>query len=253
MTYLTETQMPALFRFLLPLTLAAGMSQAADMTDAERQNLRDEIRAYLLENPEVLVEALDVLRARDAEAEAARDAALLVEYRDPLFNDPASWVGGNPEGDVTIVEFVDYRCSYCRKAHAEVLELVKSDGNIRLIMKEYPILGEESLISSRFAIAVLQLYGAEAYNIAHDALITLRGDATPERLEKLAEELGHDPGAILARMDEAAVTDVIRANHTLGSAMDINGTPTFVVQDTLLRGYAPLDAMRAMVAEERKG
>lgn len=245
--------MPSLFRPLLPLLLVAGMGHAADMTDAERQAFRDEVRAYLLENPEVLVEALDVLRARDAEAEAARDAALLTEFKDPLFNDPASWVGGNPNGDVTIVEFVDYRCGYCRKAHAEVMELVKSDGNIRLIMKEYPILGEQSLISARFAIAVLQLYGPDAYSIAHDALITLRGDATPERLRTLAGELGHDPEAILARMEAPEVTSVIDANHALGAAMEVNGTPTFVIEDSLLRGYAPLDGMRAMVEDARNG
>jgi protein-disulfide isomerase len=245
--------MPSLFRPLLPLLLAAGMGHAADMTDAERQAFRNEVRAYLLENPEVLVEALDVLRARDAQAEAARDDALLVEYRDPLFNDAASWVGGNPEGDVTIVEFVDYRCSYCRKAHSEVMELVESDGNIRLIMKEYPILGEQSLISARFAIAVLQLHGPDAYGRAHDALITLRGDATPERLAALATELGHDAAQILALMDAPEVTSVIEANHSLGAAMDINGTPTFVVQDTLLRGYAPLEGMRQMVEDARRG
>lgn len=248
--------MPALFRpFLLPLAFASVFSSAvaAEMTDAEREAFRDEVRAYLLENPEVLMEAMDVLRARDAEAAAARDVALLEEFRGALFDDPASWVGGNPEGDITIVEFVDYRCGYCRKAHSEIMELVESDGNIRLIMKEYPILGEQSLISARFAVAVLQLHGPDAYAVAHDALITLRGDATPETLARLAGQLGHDPAAILARMDSAEVTSVIDANHSLGAAMEVNGTPTFVVDGSLVRGYVPLDDMRAIVAQERAG
>ena len=81
-------------------------------------------------------------------------------------------MGGNPDGDITVVEFIDYRCGYCRKAYQEVEDLVKADGNIRLVLKEYPILGEDSTISSRFAIAVLQLHGGEAYKKAHDALIT---------------------------------------------------------------------------------
>jgi protein-disulfide isomerase len=248
--------MPALFRpFLLSLAFASVFSTAAaaEMTDAEREAFRDEVRAYLLENPEVLMEAMDVLRARDAEAAAARDVALLEEFRGALFDDPASWVGGNPEGDITIVEFVDYRCGYCRKAHSEIMELVESDGNIRLIMKEYPILGEQSLISARFAVAVLQLHGPDAYAVAHDALITLRGDATPETLARLAGQLGHDPAAILARMDSAEVTSVIDANHSLGAAMEVNGTPTFVVDGSLVRGYVPLDDMRAIVAQERAG
>ena len=131
----------------------------AEMTPAERVAFRDEVRAYLLENPEVLVEAMTVLQDRQALAEADQDKAMLVTHKDALFADPGSWVGGNPDGDITVVEFMDYRCGYCRKAYDEIEELVKSDGNIRFILKEYPILGEESVTSSRFAVAVLQLAG----------------------------------------------------------------------------------------------
>ena len=106
------------------------------------------MQAYLLENPEVLVEAMDVLNARQAAADAQNDATLVKTNADAIFNDPASWVGGNPEGDITLVEFTDYRCGYCRKAYDEVAELVKSDGNIRFIVKEFPILGEASLTSA---------------------------------------------------------------------------------------------------------
>jgi protein-disulfide isomerase len=244
---------------LLPLALVAALAapaQAGDvteMTDGERAAFRAEVRAYLLENPEVLAEAIEVLNQREAAAAAESDAALVQAHAEALFNDPASWVGGNPEGDITVVEFTDYRCGYCRKAHAEIAELVESDGQIRFIVKEFPILGEASLISARFAIAVLRLGGDAAYAQAHDALIALRGEPTPDALARLAADLGLDADTVLAEMDSPEVTAVITANHDLGTRLGINGTPTFVVNGAMLRGYVPLDGMRQIVAEERAG
>jgi protein-disulfide isomerase len=240
----------------LVLALSCAVPARADLTDmtpAERESFRAEVKAYLLENPEVLIEAMDVLTARQAELEAQNDAALLQKHAAEIFNDPASWVGGNPEGDITVVEFTDYRCGYCRKAYDEVAELVKSDGNIRFVVKEYPILGEESLISARFAIAVRQVGGDALYDKAHDALIRMRGDPTPDTLGKLARDLGLDPASILARMDSDEVAAVIAANRALGEQLQINGTPTFVINDTMVRGYVPLDGMREIVKAQREG
>ena len=242
----------------LPLAIAllgtaAHAEGIAAMTEAERTAFRAEVRAYLLENPEVLIEAMDILQSREAETAAARDVQMLADNKEALLNDPASWVGGNPEGDITIVEFTDYRCGYCRKAFAEVEELVKSDGNIRFVLKEFPILGEESMISSRFAIAVRQLHGDEAYKKAHDALITLRGSPDAATLGALAVDLGLEAGPIIARMTADEVTAVIAANHAMADKLQITGTPTFVLGDQLLRGYVPLDAMRQLVEDERAG
>jgi protein-disulfide isomerase len=240
-------------RLALAFAALLATPAVAEMTDAERQAFRDEVRAYLLENPEVLVEALDEYQLRQEALAAQADAQLLTENKDAIFNDGVSWVGGNPDGDVTVVEFMDYRCGYCRKAFSEIEELVKSDGNIRFIVKEFPILGEQSLLSSQFAIAVRRLHGPDAYKIAHDALVSLRGDATPETLSQLATDLGHEPQAILAAMATPEVRAEIQANHALGQTMQINGTPTFIVDGTLLRGYVPLEDMRSIVADERAG
>jgi len=229
--------------------LADGLT---DMTDAERAAFREEVKAYLMENPDVIIEAMTVLQEREDAAAADRDLQMMAENKDAIFNSAADWVGGNPQGDITLVEFMDYRCGYCRKAYEEVEELVKSDGNIRFVMKEFPILGEQSLLSSQFALAVKMLYGEEAYKAAHDALITLRGDATPETLATLATQLGHDPAAVAAKMADPAVMDVIKANHELATTMEINGTPTFVIDQTMVRGYVPLDGMRQIVDGQRK-
>ncbi|MEY4983740.1 MAG: hypothetical protein RIR62_2006 [Pseudomonadota bacterium] len=246
--------MTRLFAALTATTLLAGPALAFDITamsEAEKEAFRGEIRAYLLENPEVLMEAINVLETRDQQAAIEEDKRLLAEFNDAIFNHPADWVGGNPDGDITVVEFIDYRCGYCRKAWQEVDQLVEQDGNIRFVMKEYPILGEGSMLSSRFAIAVLQLHGADAYKAAHDALLSLRADATPDTLRRLAEELGHDADALLARMDTPEVTAVIEENHKLAATLQISGTPTFVIDQTFVRGYIPLEGMQQIVAQQR--
>lgn len=225
----------------------------AEMTPAEREAFRAEVRAFLLEEPEVLVEAMDVLQGQQESQAAQRDLAMLRDNADLIYRDPNSWAGGNLEADLTIVEFVDYRCGYCRRAHDDVAELVASDGNIRLVLKEFPILGEQSTLSSQFAIAVRQLHGDDAYKAAHDALIALRGDANPETLARLASDLGHDPGAIADRMAAPEVQAIIDTNHALGGLMEINGTPTFVIDETMVRGYVPLEGMRQIVAGQREG
>ena len=120
------------------------------------------------------------------------------------------FVGGNPNGDITLVEFMDYRCGYCRKAYSEVDELITTDGNIRFVVKEFPILGEASMLSAQFAIALRQLHGDEAYGRAHDALMTLRGEPTPETLSRVATDLGLDPQPILDRMGAPEVQAVIQ-------------------------------------------
>lgn len=224
----------------------------ATLSDDDRAAFRDEVRSYLLENPEIILEAMEILKGREAEAELQTDLLLVQNNADALFSNAADWVGGNPDGDITIVEFMDYRCSYCRKAHAEIAELIKSDGNIRFVLKEYPILGEESDLASRFAIAALQIGGDSAYIAAHDALMTLRADVSADSLQKLAADLGLDAATISAHMQTDAVTAVIAANRALGEAMNVNGTPTFIVDQTMLRGYVPLDGMRQIVADERK-
>lgn len=242
----------------LPMRLAAlavatclALPAQAEMTTEERDAFRAEVRAYLLENPEVLVEAMDALQARDDAAAAKRDLQLLADNSAAIFNSSDDWAGGNPEGDVVLVEFIDYRCGYCRKAYSDVEELVKTDGNIRFVVKEFPILGEASLMSSQFAIAVRQLHGDDAYKAAHDALIALRGEPTTETLGRLATELGHEPQPVLERMASTEVMAVIEANHALADKLEISGTPTFVLKEMMVRGYVPLEPMRQIIAEVR--
>lgn len=247
-----KTTMRSLAFGLACLTaLPAAALDLENLSESERAALQAEFRAYLMENPEVIMEAVSLLEERRAEEQAQADLTLVSSHAEELFNDGRSWVGGNPEGDITIVEFMDYRCGYCRKAAPEVEDLIASDGNIRLIVKEFPILGEASLASARFAVATRIVAGADAYKQVHDALIELQTEPSEVTLTRLAEGLALDADAILAEMDSAAVDAELSANHKLARALNINGTPSFVFQDELMRGYLTGPQMEQVVAQKR--
>jgi protein-disulfide isomerase len=152
-----------------------------------------------------------------------------------------------------VVEFMDYRCGYCRRASPEVEELISADGNIRFILKEFPILGPQSELASRFAIAVQQLHGDDAYKDVHDALMVLESDIDAGTLSRLAEGLALEPAPILERLESPEVSAVIEANYALAQALQISGTPTFVMGGQMIRGYVPLQSLQAIVEQERAG
>ncbi|SDX21816.1 DsbA family protein [Roseicitreum antarcticum] len=238
---------------------AAGTNPAAPSSTEEtaiagldRAAFGTEVRRYLLDNPEVIFEAVAEYERRTTAQQGEMDATLVEINYDAIFNDGHSWVGGNPDGDITLVEFMDYQCSFCRRAHPEVLQLLEQDGNIRFIVKEFPILGPQSEVASRFAIAVHQLGGDDAYQQAHDAMMELEGAVTNEALDEIAAGLNLDLDAVQARMNADEVTTIIEENRALAQRLQISGTPTFVLESELLRGFMPADAMQ-QVADDLRG
>ncbi|CUJ88909.1 Protein-disulfide isomerase [Ruegeria denitrificans] len=231
---------------LLGLSLITGPAQALDLnalSPSEKEEFGAQVREYLLENPEVIIEAINILEQRNAVAEAAADQELVAANADELFNDGYSWVGGNPDGDITLVEFMDYRCGYCRRAVSEVASLLSEDGNIRLVIKEFPILGEASVLSSRFAVATKHVAGDDAYKQVHDALLEFGGEPTEISLRRISDGLGLDSDAIIAAMDSDQVTDEITRTRALAQRMQISGTPSFILGTEMLRGFLPADQM----------
>ncbi|NOD34177.1 MULTISPECIES: DsbA family protein [unclassified Ruegeria] len=232
---------------LLGLSMAATSAQALDlnaMSDAEKAEFGAQVREYLLENPEVIIEAINILEQRNAAAEALADKELIAANEEELFNDGYSFVGGNPDGDITLVEFMDYRCGYCRRAVPEVASLLAEDGNIRLVIKEFPILGDASVLSSRFAVATKHVAGNEAYKQVHDALLEFTGEPSEVSLRRISDGLGLDSDAIIAAMDSDRVTDEITRTRALAQRMQISGTPSFVLGTEMLRGFLPADQMQ---------
>ncbi len=242
----------------LGLALMAGPAAAANgfdfktMTPAQKADFGRAVRAYLMDHPEVLVEAIDKLQSRQAEAQAASDATLIKANAKAIFDDPTSWVGGNPEGNVTLVEFMDYRCGYCRKAFPDIARMLKADGRIRFIVKELPILTPESVTGARYALAVRQVAGDAAYAKAHDALMVLNGPLNDAVLTRLSQKIGVDFDAVKPAMEGPSVSHILARNSALADRMQINGTPTFVLGDQLLRGYVPYAQLQDLVAQTRR-
>lgn len=221
------------------------------MSDDERAAFRAEVRAYLLENPGVIMEAVAALEAAQANAQIENDKTLIQVNAADIFDDGFSWVGGNPDGDITLVEFMDYRCGYCRRAHGEVAKLLESDGNIRFVVKEFPILGEESMLASRFAIAAKNVVGDAEYKLLNDALMYYTGEINETALRRLSDTMGLDAEVIMAEMNSDQVTKEIALTRALAQRLQINGTPTFVLEDQMLRGYVPLEQMQSAVEDVR--
>lgn len=241
-------------RRFAPFAVLAALTTpltAQEMTTEERATFRSEIRAYLLENPEVLMEAIGVLEERQAAEARANDVAMVSNHANVLFNSKLSFVGGNPDGDFTVVEFLDYRCGFCKRAHPEVAELLNRDGNIRYVIKELPILGEESVLASRYALAVQQIAGDDAYYDVHNTLMEFQGNISDASLGRMSGAFGLDHDAVTEAMYGPDVAEIIAENRALANALSITGTPSFVFEDQMLRGYVPLNQMEQIVAQLR--
>jgi protein-disulfide isomerase len=232
------------FAALIGMALPAYAVDLNSMSAEEKGAFGQAVREYLLANPETIFEAVEVFRQREAAAEAAADVNLVAANADAIFNDGFSYVGGNLEGDITVVEFMDYRCGYCKRAHTAVEELIKADGNIRFIVKEFPVLGEASEMASAFAVAVKQLHGDAAYKATHDTLLTFNGDINEKTLRRLS--------TILGQMNQESVMKEIAETRLLAARLQINGTPTFVFDDELVRGAVSLETMTSLVAAKRQ-
>ncbi len=222
----------------------------SDMTETEREALRTEIRAYLLEYPEVIMEAVNILEARRKANSKQADAALIAANREQLYNNPNSWVSGNPDGDVTLVEFADYRCGFCKKAHPEVKELLQRDPNIRMVVKEFPILGPDSVAVAHMAQAALDVDPAN-FEALNDALMRFEGQLTESISYQIASREGYDIAALKKRAASAEIETRIGDNYALARTLGLQGTPSFILGNQIIRGFLPLDRMQAAVAEAR--
>jgi len=199
----------------------------------------DAIRAYLLTNPQVIVEAMAILEENQKVAAAAADEELVASNADEIFNDGFSIVRGNPEGDVTVVEFSDYNCGFCKRAHTEVEKFVAADGNIRLVIKEFPILGEGSILAARAALASRAQEDGALYPEFNDALMSHRGSHSEASVMKVADAVGLDVAALRKDMESEDVRSQINRTYALAQKLDINGTPAFIIGNEVVRGFVP--------------
>jgi protein-disulfide isomerase len=232
--------------------LWAEQASAGALSAAQKQEVEAAVREFILRNPEVLVESLtayDTARRKAAESNAA---AAVAQNRDVLETGQHSPFAGNPKGDVTVVEFFDYRCGYCKRALPAMQELLKTDPGVRYVFKELPILGPESVVASRAALAVWTL-APERYLPFHIALMEARGGLTDARVVEIAKAQGIDVDRMKQVMASAEIDGAIRQTRDLAAKLGIQGTPAFVVGGKLVPGLVDLATLRELVAAARAG
>jgi protein-disulfide isomerase len=232
---------------LVAAVFAAGHAAAADEPTLTQQEIEKIVRDYLLREPEVLAEAFRRLQQRQSASAAMRSTQAIHDHRQALFADQTSPVEGNAQGKVTIVEFFDYRCVHCRRVASTIDQLVSSNASVRVVYKNFPVLGEPSVLAARAAVAAQQQGG---WPKLHRAMLAFDGDFTVETLLALGTSVGLDSAKLKTDMMSPATDRALQANLTLAAALGLDATPSFVIGDRVIRGALSPEAFQALVDEE---
>lgn len=248
------------FRLLAPALLAFALcvapkaAPAQSFSDAQRGDIEKIVRDYLLKNPEVLEEVMTELTKRQAAAEAAKHEASVAANAEKIFNSPRGVTVGNKDGDVTFVEFFDYNCGYCKRAMMDMMEIMKSDPKLKVVLKEFPVLSAGSVEAAQVGVAVrMQDPTGKKYLDFHQKLLTGRGAADKARAMAAAKEAGLDMAKLEKDLSSAEVRATLEENMKLAEAMGMNGTPSYVIGKQVVIGAVGADALREKINNARCG
>ncbi|MBN9021522.1 MAG: DsbA family protein [Rhizobiales bacterium] len=241
---------------------AVAPATAAELTDAQRGEVEglikdyvtsnpEFIRDYLLANPEVIRDAIDALQRKQDEADRVAQATTIDNNRELLFSSPRQVVMGNPDGDVTLVEFFDYNCGYCRRAQEDMHRLIEGDPNLRIVLKEFPVLGEGSMQAAQVSVAVRMLAPEKAADF-HEALLMQSGAVDTEVALAVAESLGLDRAALETEMRSDEVRATIGESYALAEQLQLTGTPSYVTSGEVAIGAIGFDALKDKIATARE-
>src|SRR5436305_1230091 len=235
---------------LRPLALAAGLGliavppSAQDFSTAERGEIEKIIKEYLLKHPEVLQEAMGELEKKQQLAETEKARSAIKNHSDALFNSPRQVVLGNPQGDVTFVEFFDYNCGYCKRALNDMVEIMGKDPKLKVVLKEFPVLGPGSVEAAQVAVAVrMQDKSGKKYLEFHQKLLGGRGQADKAKALAVAKEIGLDMTRLEKDLKSDEVTASIAESMKLAEALGLNGTPSYVIGSDVVVGAVGLTAL----------
>ncbi|HXY98591.1 MAG TPA: DsbA family protein [Stellaceae bacterium] len=231
------------------LLLVAPSPADEPLTPAQKAAVETLIHDYFLAHPDFMVQVLQAAEAK-LKADKTEDAKrTIAARREELLHDAATPVGGNAAGDVTIVEFFDYRCPYCKEVEPSLAALIRQDPKLRIVYKEFPVLGEASVYAARIALAA-RLQGK--YAPFHDAMMATRGQIDHEAILRVAQSAGVDVEKAKAEMNAPEIDALIKRNYALAEALDIQGTPAFIIGDTLVPGATDINQLRQLIADARK-
>ena len=231
---------------------AATPAQAQTFSTDQREEIGNVVKEYLLAHPEVMQDVMAELDKRQQAAEAAKHRAAVAETKATLFSSPHQVVLGNPQGSITMVEFFDYNCGFCKRALSDMLDLLKTDSNLKFVLKEFPVLGEGSVEAAHVAVAArMQDVTGKKYIEFHQKLLGGRGQADKAHALAVAKEVGFDMARIEKDMNSDEVKKTIDEDMKLADALGVNGTPSYVVGDEVIVGAVGIDALREKIKAER--
>jgi len=246
--------LPTLFASLFATAmLLAPPASAQTFSDGQKQEIEGIIKDYLVHHPEVLKDAMEAMDKQQQEAQAEKARATIRDNNATLFNSSHQVVLGNPDGNVTMVEFFDYNCGFCKRALSDMLDLIKSDTNLRFVLKEFPVLGEGSVEAAHVAVAArMQDTTGKKYIEFHQKLLGGRGPADKAHALAVAKDVGFDMVRIQKDMDSDEVKKTIDEDMKLADALGVSGTPSYVVGNELVVGAVGIDELREKIKSERK-
>jgi protein-disulfide isomerase len=248
--YRALTLLAATLMLALP---AATPTRAQTFSPDQKHEIEGIIKDYLLQHPEVMQDVMAELEKHQQAADAEKHRTAVTANNATIFNSPHQVVLGNPQGKVTVVEFFDYNCGYCKRALPDMLTLLKTDPNLKFVLKEFPVLGEGSVEAARVAVAArMQDTTGKKYIEFHQKLLGGRGPADKTRALAVAKEVGFDMARIEKDMGSDEVKKTIDENLKLADLIGVNGTPSYVVGDEVVVGAVGLDALREKIAAEGK-
>lgn len=237
----------------LPMAMPAP-SSAQSFSPAQRSDIETIVRNYLVAHPEVLQEAMAALEKHQADAENVKHQTALKQYSSAIFASPRQVVLGNPNGDVTMVEFFDYNCGFCKRAMSDMLDLLHSDPKLRIVLKEFPVLGEGSVEAAHVAVAVrMQDKSGKAYLDFHQKLLGGRGHADRAHALAAAKAAGLDMARIEKDSESPEVKATLTENFKVADALGLNGTPSYIIGDQVIVGAVGLEKLKEDVNEARCG
>ena len=216
----------------------------------QKQQLETLVRDILVKNPQILVEAMQALEEQQQQQRMQAASSAIKRNAKAIFDDGVSFVAGNPKGDATLVEFFDYRCGYCKQMQPAMLALLKDDPKLRVVFKELPVLGPDSVIASRAAIAAMQQPGGK-YLAYHNTMMAFNGKLDEAQVFRMAKEAGLDTDKLKAEMASSRTTGIIQENLKLAEMLGIEGTPGFIIGDTLVPGATSPDMLRMLIRKAR--
>lgn len=235
---------------MMALTVTFLPAPATALDDKEKEEIGAFIREYLIANPEILFEVQDAYQAKQEAAQREQAKLAIASARESIFNSPHNVVLGNPEGSVTIVEFFDYNCGFCKRAMKDMEEIIASDPDVRFILKEFPILGEDSIAAHTVSAAV-QRIAPEHYNAFHLELLGGRGTATEQRAIEVAAGLGVDEDQLREAMKDPAIAESFTETYQIADSLGISGTPSYVVGDEAVFGAVGVEPLVAKIENIR--